>query len=232
MKILGIIPARGGSKGIPDKNIKMLGGKPLLHYTAEVALQSSMLDRLILSSDSLDIIAVAKQMGLDAPFIRPAELATDTAPTLGVVQHALDFYALQGERFDAICLLQATSPFRTTAFLDEAIAKFCATGADSLVSVREVPHEFNPHWVFEVGDNQNLRLATGESQIITRRQELPKAYYRDGSIYLTKSDVIRAGSLFGNKIGYIESKTFHVNIDTQADWDKAQQWLDNGDFMS
>lgn len=229
MKILGIIPARGGSKGVPRKNIKLLGGKPLIEYTSEIALKSKHLTKVVLSSDDDEIIEVAKSIGLEAPFKRPSELAKDNTPTLPVILHALDFFKTKGEEFDAVCLLQTTSPFRTEEFLDEALQKFITSNTDSLVSVKEVPHEFNPHWTFKLNEQGNLYIATGESEIITRRQDLPKSYHRDGSIYITKTSVlVTQKSLYGNSIAYIEnSNKAYVNIDTLDDWVKADLLFKN-----
>jgi len=227
MRILGLIPARGGSKGVPGKNIKLLGGKPLIQYTTEIALQSNYLTNVVLSSDDNAIIDVAKTLGIEVPFKRPSVLANDNSPTLPVIKHSLDHYKSIGEEFDAVCLLQVTSPFRTVEFLDQALQKFINQDTDSLVSVQEVPHEYNPHWTFELNKKGNLRIATGEEAIITRRQELPVAYHRDGSIYITKTNVIEnQNSLYGKSISYIESpKGFYVNIDTLNDWEKAESIL-------
>ena len=224
MKVLAIIPARGGSKGIPGKNIKLLNGKPLLAYTSEIALRSLFLSEVILSSEDEQIIAVAKEMRIQVPFTRPAVLAQDDTPTIDVIIHALQWFENKGEFFDAVCLLQVTSPFRTVAFVDEAIEKFIASGYDSLVSVQKVPHEYNPHWTFEVNSEGNLKIATGEETIISRRQELPTAYHRDGSIYITKTEVIlEQHSLYGKSTAFIESPSeFYVNIDTEQDWEKAE----------
>ena len=225
MRILGLIPARGGSKGVPGKNIRLLGGKPLLAYTAEVALKSRRLEKVILSSDDPGIISIGKSLGLEVPFVRPSQLAEDASPTLPVVLHALDYFEAQGIHFDAVCLLQVTTPFRTVEFLDQAIDKFIASGADSLVSVREVPHQFNPHWTFTVNDSGFLTIATGDQKIISRRQELPAAFHRDGSIYLTRAEVIKQQrSLLGATIAYLPSpEDFHVNIDTPQDWEHAEK---------
>ena len=124
MRILGLIPARGGSKAIPEKNIKILNGKPLIQYTLEAAKKAKKLTSLILSSDDEVIIEVAKKLNVEVPFVRPKHLAEDKSPTLGVIQHALKFYAEQNIYFDAVCLLQVTSPFKTGKFIDEAIKKF------------------------------------------------------------------------------------------------------------
>jgi CMP-N,N'-diacetyllegionaminic acid synthase len=227
MRILAIIPARGGSKGVPFKNIKILNGKPLLAYTSEIALQSTYLTDVILSSDDFQIIEVAKQWGIQVPFIRPEELAQDTTPTIDVIIHALEWYDKQDISFDAVCVLQVTSPFRTVAFLDDAIQKFIASNCDSLVSVQKVPHEYNPHWTFEVNSEGNLKITTGEEKIIGRRQELPIAYHRDGSIYITKTEVLlHQHSLYGKKITFIESPPeFYINIDTLQDWEKAEKMI-------
>ena len=228
MRILGIIPARGGSKGIPGKNIKDLGGKPLLAYTIQTALESNLLSRCILSSDSGEIIRTGKDLGIEVPFIRPAEFSKDETPSIEVVKHALAYFAKAGEHFEAVCLLQPTTPFRTKGLIDKAIGKFESGKYDSLLSVREVPHEFNPHWVFEEKDGK-LQISTGEKNIITRRQELPKAYHRDGAIYLTRTEVVlNENSLYGEKIGFIENPgKDYVNLDTETDWQKAEQILKN-----
>ena len=227
MKILVIIPARGGSKGVPKKNIKLLDGKPLIQYTTDIALKSKLISKIVVSSDDDEIIEIAKELGVDVPFKRPNSLAEDESPTLPVIKHAIDFFEEQGIFFDAVCLLQVTSPFRTLTFLNEAIQKFCDEQNDSLISVREVPHEYNPHWVFEPNTNGQLVIATGEKEIITRRQNLPKSYHRDGSIYITKTSVIKEqNSLYGNSIGYvISSEENYVNIDTMEDWIKAEEFI-------
>ncbi|MCM4154689.1 acylneuraminate cytidylyltransferase family protein [Gramella sp. AN32] len=226
MRILGIIPARGGSKGIPGKNIKLLGGKPLLGYTIASVLDSKLLSKCILSSDSEEIIKTGKQLGVEAPFIRPAEFAKDDTPSIDVVHHTLAFFAASNEYFDAVCLLQPTTPFRSKGLIDDAIRRFESGSYDSLVSVREVPHEFNPHWTFEE-KNGRLQIATREKKIISRRQELPIAFHRDGAVYLTKSEVIlKQNSLYGDAIGYVEnSYSDYVNLDTEADWEKAEKIL-------
>ena len=226
LRILAIIPARGGSKGVPRKNIKELGGKPLLAYTAEAALTSSLITKVILSTEDEEIMQVGKTHGLEVPFQRPDDLAKDQSGSLGVVQHAVQYFEKQGEFFDAVILLQVTSPFRERGFIDQALEKFITSKADALISVLPVPHEYNPHWVFETDRHNNLKIATGEKQIIKRRQDLPEAYFRDGSIYITKTEVIKQGSFFGENLTYIESNPAkHVNIDTLEDWEKAEEMI-------
>lgn len=225
MKILGLIPARGGSKGIPGKNIKSLAGKPLLAYTFDSAKNSTLLSKIILSSDDPDIIRVAQQIGLETPFVRPSDLASDISPTLPVIIHALRFFEEKGKKYDAVCLLQATNPFRRKGMIDEAIQKFIDADADALVSVLPVPHEFNPHWIFEPNSEGLLSIATGEKTIIPRRQDLPPAYFRDGAIYITKAKVLlEKHSLYGEKLAYIlGDESRYVNLDTMRDWEKAEE---------
>lgn len=225
MKILGLIPARGGSKGIPGKNIKSLAGKPLLAYTFDSARESTLLSKVILSSDDSEIIRVAHQIGLETPFVRPSDLASDVSPTLPVIIHALRFFEERGEKYDAVCLLQVTNPFRRKGLVDEAIQKFIDADADALVSVLPVPHEFNPHWIFEPNSEGLLSIATGEKTIIPRRQDLPPAYFRDGAIYITKAKVLLGqNSLYGEKLAFIVGdESRYVNLDTMRDWEKAEE---------
>ncbi|RME93225.1 MAG: acylneuraminate cytidylyltransferase family protein [Bacteroidetes bacterium] len=230
MRILGLIPARGGSKGIPGKNSKMLAGKPLIAYTIEAALRCSSLARVMVSTDDEGLAAISRSYGAAVPFLRPAALATDSSPTIDTVVHTLRYYQEIGEAYEAVCLLQPTTPFRTAQDIERAIQHFQEAKTDSLVSVREVPHAYNPHWVFLAdSDTKTLRIATGDAQIITRRQELPKAYYRDGAIYLTKAKVVlEQASLYGRSIAYVVSESPHaVNLDTPEDWAKAEALVSN-----
>lgn len=225
MKILGLIPARGGSKGIPHKNKKLLGGKPLLQYTVEAALASKRLDKIVFTSEDTELIDLAKSLGVAVPFIRPAHLSLDTSGSMGVVQHALNYFLEQGEIYDAICLLQVTTPFRTASDIDSAIEKFITEGNDALISVQKIPHQYNPHWVFEVSNKGMLTPVMGASEIIKRRQDLPEAFIRDGAIYITKTEVVlQQHSFFGKRLSYFETDADHyINIDTPEDWERAEQ---------
>ena len=227
MRVLGLIPARGGSKGVPRKNIKELAGRPLLAYTAESALDAKRLTRVVLSTDDEEIAAVGRALGLAVPFLRPAELARDTSPTLPVVFHALDALAAAGEEFDAVCLLQPTNPLRRAADIDACLALLAESGADSVLSVLPVPHEYNPHWVYWRAASGELHLATGESEPIPRRQSLPPAYHREGSVYATRTAALyRDGNLYGRKVlGYEMAAENSVNIDTIEDWKRAETLL-------
>lgn len=229
MKILGLIPARGGSKGIPGKNIKLLGQKPLIQYTIETALKVKKLNAVCVSTDSEEIKQFCKTFPILVPFIRPHSLALDDTPTIDVVVHAIQYFKNNGVIYDAVCLLQPTYPLREENFIDNAIEKFIQSKSDSLISVLEVPHHHNPHWVFESDKKGYLHISTGEDKIISRRQLLPKAYFRDGSIYLTKTNTILDDkSLFGKTISYIiSSRDTYLNIDTKEDWDLAETLIKN-----
>jgi len=228
MRVLALIPARGGSKGIPGKNIKLLGGNSLLFYTAKAALTAKRLTRVSISTDDEQIANEATKVGIEVPFMRPASLAADNTPTLPVIQHALNFYLQRGEPYDAVCLLQVTNPFRLPGFIDYAIERFMEKKCDSLISVLPVPEEYNPHWTFEKMEGGFLKIATGEEKIISRRQDLPRAFFRDGSVYITRTQVLlEQQSLYGSTIGYIvNDRAWHVNIDTPEDWTKAAHMVD------
>lgn len=224
MRVLGIVPARGGSKGIPGKNVRPLGGKPLLAHTAEAALAARRLSRVVLTTDDERIAEVGRACGLEVPFLRPAELAMDDTPTLPVLQHAVTELESQGDRFDAVCLLQPTSPFRRAGDIDGCIEMLENEGLDAVVSVLPVPPEHNPHWVWFRNGDGLLRLATGEDQPIPRRQELPPAFHRDGSVYVTRRDVLMEGnSLYGKRLGGFLADSRSVNLDTPADWEQAER---------
>ena len=232
MNLLAIIPARGGSKGVPGKNIKPLQGKPLLYYTLDTVVQMKEITTICVSTDDPHIQSVANQYNGNnlAPFLRPDNLAADKSPTLPLMLHALDFYENQSVKYDAVLLFQPTVPFRSITMVRHAIQKFQTTQADSLISVRVVPHHYNPHWVFEAKDSDFLKIATGELELITRRQALPPAYYRDGSLYITKVDILRNGSLYGEKVTYWLNKDEpHFNIDTVEDWQNMEQYFDQPD---
>ena len=227
MKVLGLIPARGGSKGVPRKNIKLLDGKPLLAYSAESALKARRLSRVILSTEDEEIAEVGRGVGLDVPFMRPAELATDTAATFPVVMHAIDTLRSQGDSYDAVCLLQPTNPLRRAMDIDECIEIMERYGSDAVVSVLPVPEPFNPMWVFWKQDDGRLVLSSGESEPVARRQDLPQAFHRDGSVYLSRTNVLfEHGNLYGRSIqSYEMDPQYAVNIDTANDWERAEQMI-------
>lgn len=225
MRVLGLIPARGGSKGVPRKNVRLLNGKPLLAYTAEAALQAKNLSKVVLSTEDEEIAEVGRNCGLDVPFMRPAEFAQDSTPSLAVVQHVLLTLEENGEYFDAVCLLQPTNPLRRAEDIDACAEVFIRTGADCVISVLPVPHEYNPKWVFWQGEGGKMSLSTGDKEIIPRRQDLPRAFHRDGSVYITRSQIIiNRQSLYGDNVqGYEMSPEFSANIDTEEDWQAIEK---------
>lgn len=230
MRVLGLVPARGGSKGIAGKNLRDLGGKPLLAWTADAARAAQRLARVVLSTEDERIAAIGRAVGLDVPFLRPPELARDETPMLPVVVHAFETLDALGDRYDAVCLLQPTSPLRSGEEIDRAIERLTRGDVDTVMSVLPVPHEYNPHWVFFERDG-GLVLATGEPAPIPRRQELPPAFHRDGSLYVATRGVVlgsggHAPTLFGRRIaGVLSDPTRYVNLDTTADWTRAERLI-------
>ncbi len=198
MIALGVVPARGGSKGIPRKNLAALAGRPLLAYTADAARASGRLARVVLSTDSPEIAAAGEALGLDVPFMRPAGLSADDTPMLPVLQHALETLAAAGFDADVVVLLQPTSPLRRAEHIDAAIALLESSGADSVVSVVEVPHQYHPLSVMTI-EGGRLQPMSGRPTV-TRRQDKPRVYARNGpAVLAVRSTVLRAGSLYGSE---------------------------------
>jgi CMP-N-acetylneuraminic acid synthetase len=229
MRVLGLIPARGGSKGVPRKNIKLLCGKPLIEYAAQSALASKRLSRIVLSTEDEEIRQVGKACGLDAPFLRPPELARDDTPMLPVAQHAMRWLEARGERHDALCLLQPTNPLRRPEDIDACIELLERSNADAVATVLPVPSEYNPHWVYFRTADGTLSLSTGEKAPIPRRQALPPAFHREGSVYVVRRDVLLEGnSFYGARfLGYEISPERSVNIDAPEDWELAEKLLNS-----
>mgnify|MGYP001612833529 CR=1 FL=1 len=227
--ILGIIPARGGSKSIPRKNIKSFCGKPLIAWKIEAAIQSGVFDRIIVSTDDAEIAEVARRHGAEVPFMRPAELAEDTTPTLFVVQHALTWLRdKENYQSDVVVLLEPTTPAVQPFHIREMIEILAKTGADSVVSVIDVPTAYNPHWQFVMAEDTRLSLFTGASirQIIQRRQDLPKTYHRNSALYVFKPGLIFANepSFYGEDVrGYVMGRAYSSDIDTPEDWGEAEE---------
>ena len=228
MQILGLVPARGGSKGVPRKNIRLLGGRPLIAYTIDAAKRATRLDRVVVSTEDEEIAEIARALGAEVPFRRPPELARDDSPTLPVVQHALRTLEDQDWRCDAVCVLQPTFPFRSPADIDACIERFEESQADCVVTVHKVPHQYNPHWVFLQRPDGTLRISTGEVAPIPSRQLLPPAFHRSGSIYVTRADVVLNRSLlYGERtVGYETPIGNCCNIDSPEDWARAEALLE------
>jgi CMP-N,N'-diacetyllegionaminic acid synthase len=227
MKVLGLVPARGGSKGVPRKNIRLMCGLPLLAYTAEQALKAKTLSRVILSTEDEEIALIGKCSGLEVPFLRPKGLAQDSTPSISVVVHTLLMLQESNENFDAVCLLQPTNPLRRAADIDACVNLLANSDADAVTSVLAVPHEYNPKWVYWLDSENQIRLASGELEPIARRQNLPPAFHRDGSVYVTRTETIfRRASLYGRKtLGYKINPAYSANIDTENDWEQTEKRL-------
>ena len=221
MKYLVVIPARGGSKGIPHKNIKPLCGKPLIYYSIDVARQFTSDENICVTTDDAEIISVVEQHGLKVPFVRPAELATDTCGSNEVIQHAYQFFADKGILYDAIVLLQPTSPFRKVEFLKEAVALY-DDSIDMVTSVR--PAACNPYYDgFEENEGGLLQISKGDGTI-ARRQEAPEVWQQNGSIYvINPKSLIEKGMGGFTKIKkYAMSELYSVDIDNPFDWKVAE----------
>lgn len=221
MKILVIIPARGGSKGIPHKNIKPLAGKPLIHYTIDVARQIVANEDICVSTDDPEIIQCVEGYGLKVPFVRPSELATDTAGTYEVLLHALKYYEQQGKTYDVVILLQNTSPFRTSEQVKEALALY-NSNLDMVVSVKEC--SANPYYcVFEENTEGFLNICKGNGNI-TRRQDAPKVYEYNGAIYVINPKSLKEMPLykFAKRIKYVMDEKSSLDLDTMNDWHMAE----------
>lgn len=194
--ILAIIPARGGSKGLPDKNIKLLCGKPLIGWTISQAKASKYIDEIFVTTDCLKIANVAEQFGIKVPFLRPKELATDSASSMDVVDHVLSYFKEEGKHFDYIILLEPTSPLRKKEDLDAAI-KLAVDNetSDGVVSLGEV-HMEHPMIVKKINEKGKITSYIDEVKKITQRQQADKAYFPYGVIYMIKSEVFKREKAF------------------------------------
>jgi len=230
-EILAIIPARGGSKGINKKNIKKLKGKPLLEYTSTAALKSKYISRVILSTEDKEISKIGRDLGVEVPFLRSKNLAKDTTPSLIVFKEVLKILKKKENYIpDYVVILQPTSPFRTTDHIDEAIFSFLNSTSDSLVSVVEVPHNFNPLTTMKLNKNKILKNFIESKKPIFQRQKKPKFYARNGAaIYITTPDcILNKNSLLGKKImGFTMSKLDSIDIDDNEDWTLAEALLND-----
>ena len=225
MKVLGVVTARGGSKGIEGKNIRPLKGRPLLAYTAEAALQSN-LERVVLTTDCTDIAEIGRQCGLEVPFMRPAELAQDDTSSIPVLQHAVAELRRAGSEFDAVLTLQPTNPLRLASDIDGAISLLDSTGADSVISFTSVGEKHPSRMKFLQADGRVIDPPFGEEFEGKRRQDLAPLYLRDGSIYLTKTEVLmEKNSLKGGDCrAWIMPVERSCNIDEPFDFLYAE-WL-------
>ena len=225
MKVLGLIPARGGSKGVQRKNIKKLAGRELITYTIAAA-KGSKLCEIIVSTDDNEIAEIADYFGVNAPFRRPAELASDKAKSIDVALHAMETMEdLKGARYDAIMLLQPTTPFRTSEDINNALSLLASDeSADSVISVVNVEGH-HPARMKYLKEGLLVDPPFCEEYENQNRQELEQVYIRNGAIYLTKRETILNGSFKGNKcLALLMPQSRSVNIDTLFDFEYAE-WL-------
>ena len=215
MNILYLIPARGGSKGIPHKNSKDLNGKPLILYSLEVARSLTGDDDICVSTDDPQIISLLKSANYQVPFIRPAELATDTSSSYDVILHALYFYENQGKIYDAVVLLQPTSPLRTELHVKEALNLF-DMHIDAVVSVCESPH--NPYYNLYEESNDHYLLISKGNGTCKRRQDAPKVWLFNGAIYVFNVESLKKGYFdsFTRIKKYVMPSQFLIDLDTPS----------------
>jgi len=225
-RVLALVPARGGSKGIPGKNVRPLAGHSLLYYAAQAAAASGVVDRMILSTDSTEIAAEGRRAGLEVPFVRPAVLAQDDTPMLPVIEHAVSELSATGWEPEIVVLLQPTSPLRTGAHVREAVQMLRETGADSVVTVVEVPRHLSPDYVMKI-DAGRLVPFLSEGARITRRQDTRPAFVRDGTAYVFWTRTLRATrSIYGDHCHpLVVAPHESITIDTPDDWDAAERRL-------
>jgi CMP-N-acetylneuraminic acid synthetase len=217
MNVLGVIPARGGSKGIPRKNLHVAGGKPLLAYTVEAARASRRLTRTVVSTDDPQIARAADALGVEVPFLRPAALAVDASPMLPVLQHAVDAMRSAGFAADVVVLLQPTSPLRRGEHIDRAVDMLETTGADSVVSVVEVPHQFSPGSLMKL-DGDCLR-PFGDGPLVLQRQDKPRVYARNGpAVLAVRTEQLARGGLYGEDTRALVM-TAEDSLDIDDAWD-------------
>ncbi len=224
--ILCVVPARGGSKGLPRKNVRLLGGAPLIAHTIRAAKQSRI-GGVIVSTDDEEIAAISKEAGAEVPFIRPAELSGDQATSLSVLQHALEFVESNGQTIETVVFLQPTSPFRQAHHINEALDLFGQCGKNSVLAVTSV-EEFHPYFMFERQDDGKLNTLFDLKERPLRRQDLP-AYYRiNGAIYISRrsyyENLAPDAAIFdwNSCAGYEMDASSSIDINDYIDFQRAE----------
>ena len=222
MTVLALVAARGGSKGIPRKNIRQIAGKPLIAWTIEAALAAGKVDRVVVSTDDAEIAAVAKSAGADVPFMRPEELAGDNASGIAPVLHAIEMLP----EFNAVLLLQPTSPLRNSSDIDAMIGLAFQKNANSVVSMCEV--EDHPYWTYAIGEGGLLHRPDGLPDA-PRRQDLPARYVLNGAMYYAKAEWLRQSHRLVSEetLGYVMPPERSIDIDGLFDWRVAEIMLSN-----
>jgi CMP-N-acetylneuraminic acid synthetase len=221
MDCLALIPARGGSKGIPRKNVRVFSGRPLIEWTIDAARKSDVPARVVVSTEDPEIAAISRRAGAEVPFTRPARLALDESTAIDVVLSALDWFE-EHERWipETVLLLQPTSPLRSADDLRGAAQRLVASGADAVVSVQRAQE--NPFWMKTTDDAGRLHNLLEAPSL--RRQDLPSVYLLNGAIYLTKTAALRQHRSFSppDTVAYVMPIERSVDIDTEADWQCAE----------
>ncbi|HBJ1652176.1 cytidylyltransferase domain-containing protein [Clostridium botulinum] len=228
-EILAIIPARGGSKGLPGKNILNLNGKPLIAHTILASKNSKFVTRVVVSTDDKEIAKISKKYGAEVPYLRPSSLAKDKSLTIDSVFHMLDYLEKYECYFpEYVLLLQCTSPLRNEQHIDEAIEKLVKSNFHGIISICE--SEVNPYWT-NILKNENLQYFLEEGKNITRRQDLPNIYRYNGAIYLAKTEVLKRERTFEveNLTGYVMDRESSIDIDTEIDFKIAEIIMKNKD---
>ena len=229
-KTVGVIPARGGSQGIPDKNIRLFAGKPLIAWTIERALAARGLSRLIVSTDSEAIADIARACGAEVPFLRPAAISASDTPIEPVLAHAHEWLVVHDNyRVDGLVLLFPTNPLREAKHITEAIELFYATAADSVISVNESPAHYTPYWTLIRGQDNVVRYFGGQDIRMgyTRRQDFPqKCFAKNDLVFVLKPRNLSGtdASLYGERAElYVTDRVFDGDINTIEDWELTLQ---------
>jgi CMP-N-acetylneuraminic acid synthetase len=224
--ILAIIPARGGSKGVPRKNIRELGGKPLIAHTIEAAIASSYIDKLIVSTDDKEISETSHKWGADVPFLRPAELATDTAKAIEVVKHALlEVEKLDNNKYSVVVYLEPPAPFRTSDDIDACIELFHENNPGSVVSVYEA-NQYHPILMKKIENGHLKPICFDEPEGVPRQLYEPTVYMRNGAVYVMRKDNILNDIFYGEPIiPYIMPDERSICIDSTLDWYAAEAMI-------
>ncbi|PKQ68848.1 CMP-N-acetlyneuraminic acid synthetase [Labilibaculum manganireducens] len=217
-RILAIIPARGGSKRLPGKNIMNLAGKPLIAWTIEAAKQSKYITDIVVSTDDDEIAKISKEYGAEVPFVRPDYLSNDTATSVDVVKHSIDFYKQMGKEYSYIMLLQPTSPLRTVEDINGAVELLLEKKADSVISMCECKH--SPLWTNILPEDNSINNFERDELKNVRSQDLPTYYQYNGAIYITQVDRLLEEKMFSfntNSYAYLMSNERSIDIDTNID---------------
>jgi N-acylneuraminate cytidylyltransferase len=223
-RVLGLIPARSGSKGLPGKNVRPLAGRPLIAYAVDAARRSGVIDRVVVTTDAPEIAAVAREAGAEVPFMRPTDLAGDDTPMLPVITHAVATLEASGWAADVVVLLQPTSPLRRPQTIAAAVEMLRQTQADSVVSVIQLPQHFSPDYVMRIEQGRLVPFLSEGSQI-TRRQDARPAYVRDGTVYcFWRRTLTEHNSIYGRDCRpLVIAEEESITIDTAGDWEEAER---------